>query len=145
MWFQDNCRYLSRQTSRTIKLKNNRDVPLQQMKEEEIREMVIKQADTILAALPEDLRVAEVNSVQLESNLKQVADTGVWAQWTRACCDRRKRIEDFVDPALNELRIDNPQVEHAVFQNHFDSNFSVRKVTEQESLQKIDARNKTNK
>lgn len=125
--------------SKTIKFKNSKDVALHQMKEEEIRDMVTKQADAMLAALPKELQVSEINSVQLESSLKQVADTGVWAQWTRACCDRRKSIEDFVDPAITELGITNPEIEKSVFQNHFDSNLSIRKVTEPESLRKIDA------
>jgi hypothetical protein len=125
--------------SKTIKLKTADDVVLHKMSEEAIREMVIKQADEMLKSLPKELRVSQVNSVQLESNLKQVADIGGWAQWTRACCDRRRLIEDFEDPLIDELRIETTGVEKALFQNHFDSNFSIRKVTEPESLKKIKA------
>jgi len=125
--------------SKTIKLQNAGVRALHQMSEIEIRELVEKQTQQILESIPKEIRVAEVNSVQLESSLKQAADDGVWAQWTRACCDKRASIEDFTDPANAELGISSPDVERAVHQNHFDSNFSIKQVTEEASLQKIKA------
>ncbi|MET0635660.1 MAG: hypothetical protein ABWZ25_06505 [Chitinophagaceae bacterium] len=128
--------------AKTINLKLDSSKVLHKMDEKEIREMVINQADAMLKSLPKDLKVSEVNSVRLQSSLKEVADIGVWAQWTRACCDRRRLIEDFEDPRVIELGIENPALEKAVFQNHFDSNFSIKQVTEPESLAKIKAAHK---
>jgi len=127
---------------KTIKLKNASGKALHKMTELEIREMVMKQAERMLDSIPKEIRVADVNAVQLESSLKDAADGGVWAQWTRACCDKRNRIEDFTYPENPELIISNPGLEKAMFQNHFDSNLSIRQVTEEISLKKIKARGK---
>jgi hypothetical protein len=123
--------------SKTIKLQNASGKALHKMTENEIRELVIKQADKMLNSIPGDIRIADVNSVQLESSLKEAADVGAWAQWTRACCDKRDRIEEFTDPENIELAISNPKIERALHQNHFDSNLSIRQVTEEASLKKI--------
>lgn len=123
--------------SKTIKLQNASGIALHKMSENEIRQLVMKQADKMLDSIPKEIRVAGVNSVQLESSLKEVAEVGGWAQWTRACCDKRNRIEDFTDPILPELGISNPALERVLHQNHFDSNLSIKQVTEEESLKKI--------
>ena len=123
--------------SKTIKFQNASGVALHKMSENEIRELVIKQADRMLESIPHEIRIAGVNSVQLESSLKDAADIGGWAQWTRACCDKRNRIEDFTDPILPELAITDPGLEKLLHQNHFDSNLSIKQVTEEESLKKI--------
>jgi hypothetical protein len=107
------------------------------MDEQEIRAFVEKQTSKMLESIPSEIRISEVNSVQLESSVKQVQADGVWAQWTRACCDRRRRIEDFINPVILELAV-NPLLEKAIHQDHFDSNFSIRKVTEAKSLKKIE-------
>ena len=126
--------------TRTIKLQNTGRTALAKLSEKEIVEMVNSQADDMLNSLPKELQVADVNSVQLESSLKEVADTGVWAQWTRACCDKRRRIADFIDPVIGELAVDDPRIEKVVFQDHFDSNMVVREVTEPASVKRIGAR-----
>jgi hypothetical protein len=128
--------------SKTFKLTTSNDVSLHKMTETQIRDMVIKQADSMIKNLPKDLKLSEVNSVQLESNRREMADIGGWVQWTRACCDRRKIIENFVDPAIDELKIHNPAIEKLLFQNHFDSNLSFKQITEPESLKKIKGDNK---
>lgn len=128
--------------SKTIKLQNASGKTLHKMTEIEIREMVIKQADAMLDRIPKEIRVAEVNAVRLESSLKEVANTGVWAQWERACCNRRNQIDGFTDPESPELGITNSAIEEAVFQNHFDSSFSIKQVTEQKSLDSIKNRAK---
>jgi len=125
--------------SKTIKLQNAGGRALHKMSEIEIRQLVEKQTQRILESIPKEIRVADVNSVQLESSLKEAADVGVWAQWTRACCDKRAFIDDFTDPAIAELAISSAGIERAVHQNHFDSNFSIKQVTEEASLQKIKA------
>lgn len=126
--------------SKLMKIKNTSGKALHKMSEPEIREMVIQLADRMLDGIPDEIRVSEINAVQLESSIKEAADAGAWAQWTRACCDKRKRIDDFVDPVNEELGIINPGLEKAVFQNHFDSNLSIRQITEPASLKKIKAR-----
>lgn len=127
--------------SKTVKLHNASGIPLHRMSEEEIRELVTKLSEGILDSIPKVIRVAEVNSVKVESTLKESADYGVWAQWTRACCDKRDRIEEFTDPSNEELGITNSSLEKAVHQNHFDSNLSIRQVTEEASLKKIKGKN----
>ncbi|MFN9622036.1 MAG: hypothetical protein ACK587_04255 [Cyanobacteriota bacterium] len=127
--------------ARTIKLQNVAKTALGRMDEKEITAMVEKLADQMLRSLPEELKVSDINSIQLESSLKEVAADGVWAQWTRACCDKRRDIADFIDPVISELAVNTPQIERAVFQDHFDTNFVVKKVTEPNSLKKIEKRN----
>ncbi|MEM9001688.1 MAG: hypothetical protein AAGB24_15620 [Bacteroidota bacterium] len=128
--------------ARTLKLNNTGKVPLSKMSEKEIRGMVIKQAEEMLDRIPKDLRVSQVNSIQLESSLSEIADVGAWAQWTRACCDKRNRIDDFINPVINELSVSDPLIEKNIFQDHFDSNFEIKQVTEASSLKKINARSK---
>lgn len=128
--------------SRTLKFKNSGKRPLSQMSEEEISKMVIQQAEEMLNGLPNDLKVSDVNSIQLASSLGEIADFGAWAQWTRACCDKRNRIDDFINPVIDELAVFDPKIEKNIFQDHFDSNFEVKQVTEPSSLRKINARSK---
>ena len=130
--------------SKTFKLTAAEDLSLHKMTETQIRDMVAKQADSMIKNLPKDLKLSEVNSIQLGSNRREMADIEGWIQWTRACCDRRKLIEDFVDPVIDDLKIQNPAIEKVLMQNHFDSNLSIRGITEPETLKKIKA-NKKNK
>ena len=127
--------------SKTVKFHNASGAPLHKMSEKEIRQLVIKQADKMLDSIPKEIRISGVNSVQLESSLKEAADIGGWAQWTRACCDKRNRIEDFTDPVIPELGILNPGLEKILHQNHFDSNLTIKQVTEEASLKKIKEQN----
>lgn len=128
--------------SRTLKFNNSGKTPLSKMSEKEISKMVIQQAEEMLEKLPKDLRVSQVNSIQLESSLHEVADFGAWAQWTRACCDKRNQIDDFINPVIDELVVFDPRIERSIYQDHFDSNFNVKQVTEESSLKKINARSK---
>jgi hypothetical protein len=125
--------------SKTINFKAPDHMHLHKMTEKEITEMVTKEADAMLSNLPKDLVVSQVNSIKLQSNLRQVAASGVAVEWIRACCNRRNVIEDFTDPAIDELRVSDPAIEKVIFQNHFDSNLTVRHVTEAASLEKIKA------
>ena len=110
--------------SKTIKLKAAKGVNLMDMKEDEIRKLVEEQADVALKQLPRDLRFSDVNSIMLESNPAETQAIGGWAKWTRACCDKRRRIEDFVNPTLPELTDGISGLERTLKQDHFDSNLS---------------------
>jgi hypothetical protein len=87
--------------AQVINLKAPKSVSLMKMGEAEVAKYVSEHADKTLAALPETMKPAGINRVSLGSNL--AADPGVWAQWTRACCDRRRRIEDFTDPVMDDF------------------------------------------
>lgn len=86
--------------AKVINLKAPKSFSLLKMGEAEVAKYVSEHADRTLASLPDELRPVGVNRVSLGSN--QAADPGVWAQWTRACCDRRSRIEDFTDPVRDD-------------------------------------------
>lgn len=86
--------------AKIINLQAPASMSIQKMGEAEVAKYVSEQAERSLAALPKELRPIGVNRVSLGSNK---ADVDVWAQWTRACCDKRKRIEDFVDPVLTDF------------------------------------------
>jgi len=110
--------------SKTIKLKAAKGVSLINMKEDDIRQLVEEQADVALKQLPSELRFSDVNSIMLESNPAETKEVGGWAKWTRACCDKRRRIEDFTNPVLPELTDGISGLERSLKQDHFDSNLS---------------------
>jgi len=115
--------------SHTYKFQASEDVQLSKMDEKEIRHMVERHADQYLKNLPEQIRASQVNSVQLSSNPFETVNGGVWAQWTRACCDRRAQIADFIYPEIDALRGGLTEgLEKELEQNHFDSDFAVRAV-----------------
>lgn len=115
--------------SKTFNFQATEKTILSKMDEHEIRKMVEKEADRFIESLPESVQLADVNSVQLRSSPREVADTGVWAQWTRACCGHRKNIADFTYPEIAELQTGfNANVEKKFKQDHFDSDFAVRAV-----------------
>ena len=125
--------------SQLYKVKAAPSLRLKDMSEDEVTKLVSAQADEMLSALPKHLRASGVNAIQLESSAAEIAGTGVWAQWTRACCDRRRRIEDFVYPAdIEQLRID-PELGRKIKQDHFDTSFEVRQVTEKATLKRLKA------
>lgn len=86
---------------KTISLNAPRSMKLEKMPEAEIADYVAKEADRFLAAMPEGLRPVAVNTV----SLNRASDPGVWAQWTRACCDKRKSIDDFVNPVIRDFGV----------------------------------------
>ncbi|HEY0549337.1 MAG TPA: hypothetical protein VGF13_07010 [Verrucomicrobiae bacterium] len=98
---------------------------LHTMKSEEIEKYVAQQVDVALKAIPETLRPVGVNAVTIDSIAKgTAADPGVWAQWTRACCDKRKRIEDYKDITPGEMR-EIAQLRPVVAE-HVETDFSIQ-------------------
>lgn len=85
---------------------------LRKMRSEEVEKYVSKLADEALDRIPDDLRPVGVNAVSLAQRVPgTAAEPGFWAEWTRACCDRRSRIEDFVDPVIEQFeRPDSPVI-----------------------------------
>ena len=79
-------------------------ISLQKMSEKEIDEMVKERADKALASLPDEFSLVGTQGIIMDSITPGTsAEAGVWAQWTRACCDKRKRIEDFVEPITEDM------------------------------------------
>lgn len=77
---------------------------LHKMSEREIEAYVEKEAGRMLEQLPTGVRAAGVNAVAIDSLVKATAaDPGVWAQWTRACCDKSRHIDDFVNPVIRDF------------------------------------------
>lgn len=86
---------------KTVSLNAPNSMKLDKMSANEIASYVAKEADKFLAAMPEGLRPVAINTV----SLNKASDPGVWAQWTRACCDKRKLIDDFEDPLARDFGI----------------------------------------
>jgi hypothetical protein len=110
---------------KTFNFRAPQSMKLHKMQPEEIEKFVAKEADRVFKTIPKEVRPVGVNSVTIDSVAKgTAAEPGVWAQWTRACCDKRRQIEDYRDMTQADLaeiaeqrRIDEPHVE---------TNFSVQ-------------------
>lgn len=101
---------------------------LHAMEPKEIEKFVTTQASKALEGIPENLRPVGVNAVTVDSISKGTrAAAGVWAQWTRACCDKRRRIEDYKDitPAeMREITQLRPEIS-----KHVETDFSVQEMS----------------
>jgi hypothetical protein len=113
---------------KTFQFRAPSSMKLHTMKAEEIERLVSTQADKALQAIPDTLRPVGVNAVTVDSITKgTAAAAGVWAQWTRACCDKRQRIEDYTDitPAeMLEIAQQRPEVA-----KHIETDFSIQVLT----------------
>lgn len=90
--------------SKTLRIRAPKSMKLHAMSEREVEKYIAEEAGRMLDAMPRDIRPVGVNKVAIDSLVKgTAADAGVWAQWTRACCDKRDRIDDFVDPVMQEF------------------------------------------
>lgn len=102
---------------------------LEKMSDPEIDKMVADQADRMLEALPDELRPVGVQGVVLDSvKAGTAAAPGVWAQWTRACCDKRKRIEDFREPITEEMMEAAKALRPASYE-HIESQLSIQTLS----------------
>lgn len=75
-------------------------IRLGELSPQEAERAAIQAADDMLARLG-DVRPVGVNAMALS----QALDPEVWVQWTRACCDKRARIEDFEEPVVSDLDV----------------------------------------
>lgn len=112
--------------AKVIDLKAPKSISLQKMGEAEVAKYVSQQADKALEAMPEGLRPIGVNRVSLGSHPS--ADVGVWAQWTRACCDKRRRIEDFTDPVMDDFNNSVAAVSGVKANVHIESQMVVHRL-----------------
>jgi hypothetical protein len=90
--------------AKILNLKAPESMELRRMDPAEIERYVENLAGEALERLPEEVRPAGVSAVSLDQTLP-AAEWEVWAQWTRACADQRKRIEDYSDPVIDEIEL----------------------------------------
>lgn len=90
-----------------------------------LTELSPAEAEKAAAALAEDaldrfsdLTPVGVNVLALSS---KAGDVGGWVQWTRACCDKRRRIEEFEEPLLREVDSTGIGLPSRVQEVHFES------------------------
>lgn len=103
-----------------------KSVKLHEMNEREIQAMVRKEAERMLDNLPKDYRPIGVNAVTVESLVPgSNQDPGVWAQWERACCGSRNKIEDFTDPVIQEIEPGDTAMNPQLLQTHFESQMRI--------------------
>jgi hypothetical protein len=89
---------------KTINLRAPKSMKLNTMSAADVEAFVAKEAGRLLDAMPKEVRPVGVNAVAIDSVVaRTAADPGVWVQWTRACCDRRKQIEDFIEPVVADF------------------------------------------
>lgn len=99
---------------------------LEKMSEKEIDKMVAQRADQVLESLPDDFSLVGVQGVVMDSVTPGTAQApGVWGQWTRACCDKRKRIDDFIEPVTEEMMTAAKSMRPASYE-HIESQLSIQ-------------------
>jgi hypothetical protein len=76
-----------------------------------------KLADRALEAL-DGVTPVGVNAVSLS---EAKADTEVWVQWTRACCDKRRLIDDFEEPIVADLDVAATSLPARLHNTHLES------------------------
>lgn len=90
--------------AKILNLKAPESMELRRMESEEVATYISKLANEALDRIPDDLRPVGINAVSLAQRVPgTAAEPGFWAEWTRACCDHRARIEDFVDPVIEQF------------------------------------------
>jgi hypothetical protein len=112
--------------AKILDLSAPKSMRLASMKADDVAQYVSKFADETLARMPDDLRPVGVNAVtlsQLAPGTK--AAPGIWAEWTRACCNRRDRIEEFVDPVVDQFERPGSPVSTEVRAQHLESQLRV--------------------
>ncbi len=104
-------------------------IALDKMSDREIEKLVAEQSDRMLKALPEEFRPVGVQGIVLDSIREPTAiEGGVWAQWTRACCDKRKRIDEFREPITEELMEAAKALRPASYE-HIESQLSIQALS----------------
>lgn len=94
---------------------------LTEMPQEEIERHVAELADKALDVAGEN-RVVGVNAVAIGQT---ASDTEVWAQWTRACCSARQKIDEYEDPIAEDYGIQPGVLPESVARGHVESHFQV--------------------
>jgi hypothetical protein len=92
--------------AKVIRIRAPKSMELRKMGAKEVEAQVSRMADQTLEHLPKDAVPVGVNAVSMGQMIPGSAvEGGVWAEWTRACCDRRNLIEEFVDPVVDQFEI----------------------------------------
>lgn len=113
--------------AKTLNLRAPESMKLQALKPEEVERYVSKLADDQLARVPDGLRPSGINAAVLSQLTPGTNfEPGVWVEWTRACCNRRDQIEDFVDPVIDQFEREGSPVLRALSGQHLESQMRVQ-------------------
>jgi len=113
--------------AKVLNLQAPKSMSLREMRAEEVERYVSKLADDALDRGLEGLRPVGVNAVALGQRVPGTAAApGVWAEWTRACCNRRDMIEDFVDPVIDQFERDGSPVAQQLAGQHLESQMRIQ-------------------
>jgi hypothetical protein len=115
--------------ARTLNLKAPDSIRLMEMGRQEVEKHVAEHAERVLDSLSDVARPIGVNAVSLNQTLPGTgADPGFWAEWTRACCGSRAKIEDFSDPVIEQFeRPDSPVVKELAGE-HLESQMRIQEL-----------------
>lgn len=113
--------------AKILNLQAPKSMSLQKMGAEEVGQYVSKLADKALDGGLDDLRPVGVNAVALGQRIPgSTSEPGVWAEWVRACCNRRDRIEDFIDPVIDQFEREGSPVAHQLAGEHLESQMRIQ-------------------
>jgi hypothetical protein len=112
--------------ARILSVRAPQSMELRRMKSEEIEKQVSAMADEALERLPKGANPVGINAVSLSQHIPGTnADPGVWAEWTRACCNRRDKIDDFVDPVVDQFERPDSAVAQQIGAQHLESQLKI--------------------
>ena len=113
--------------AKILNLRAPESMELHRMESKEVASYVSKLADEALERIPDGIRPAGVNALALSQRVPgTAAEPGFWAEWTRACCDRRDRIEDFVDPVIDQFERPDSLVLRELAGEHLETQMRVQ-------------------
>lgn len=105
--------------SKILRVRAPKSMTLHKMGQHEIEKLVTEEASKAMSRLPEEFRPVGVNAVSIDQRM----DVGGWAEWTRACCDKRHLIDEFTDPVRGEINQLETHARNAA--EHIESTFIV--------------------
>jgi hypothetical protein len=113
--------------ARILNLQAPPSMELRAMRSEEVERYASRLADDALDRMPEGMRPVGVNAVSLSQVLPGTeTEPGFWAEWTRACCDRRDRIEDFINPVIEQFEREGSPVTRQLEGEHLESQMRIQ-------------------
>lgn len=113
--------------ARVLDLHAPESMRLKDMKPEEVERYVSKLADEALERMPADMRPIGVNALALNQLIPGTnTEPGFWVEWTRACCDRRNRIDDFTDPVIGQFEREGSPVASQLAREHLETQMRVQ-------------------
>jgi hypothetical protein len=113
--------------AKILNLQAPKSMSLHKMRAEEVEQHVSRLADEALDKGLDGLRPVGVNAIALGQRVPgTAAEPGVWAEWTRACCNRRESIEEFVDPAVEQFEREGSPVARELAGEHLESQMRIQ-------------------